>query len=81
MTQRDRAFMIHDTDGRGCSQERRLESQFRCSREMWPRARISLPRRTHSLVARGWQTTTRGAARPPPSIVGVGNEIIAKRER
>lgn len=39
---------------------RRLESQFRCSREMWPRARISLPRCTLPRCTRGRQTT-RGA--------------------
>lgn len=82
MTQRDRSFMIRKTDGRGRSRERRrLESQFRCSREMWPRARISLPRCTLPRRTWGRQTTTRGAAHPPSStlpVVGVDNEIIVK---
>lgn len=83
MTHRDRAFMIRKTDGRGRSRERRrLESQFRCSREMWPRARISLPRCTLPRCMRGRQTTTRGRSSPSAFtillVVGVDNEIIVK---
>lgn len=65
----------------------RLESQFRCSREMWPRARISLPRRTPS--SRVWKATmgaegegsrqhTRGDLALRHPRLSVGNEIIAK---
>jgi len=63
MTQRDGAFMIRKT-------ERRLESQFRCSRAMWPARSDFIARRTPAREG--------VPARASPSVVGTDNEIIAK---